>query len=123
MAGIDNLQPVRSEDEAREKGAKGGKASGEARRKKKQLKEAFEMLLEADIEAKNGEIVSGADAIALQVFKRALKGDLRAFEIIRDTAGQKPRDQVYVEHEEHTNSELMELIEALKGGGKDEAGE
>ena len=33
----ENLIPVRSESEAREKGGRGGKASGEARRKKKEL--------------------------------------------------------------------------------------
>lgn len=43
--GIDNLKPPRTKDEARERGQNGGKASGEARRRKKALKEEFEILL------------------------------------------------------------------------------
>lgn len=43
----ENLIPVRSESEAREKGGRGGKASGEARRKKKELRETMEALLQA----------------------------------------------------------------------------
>lgn len=35
MAGIDNLKPFKSVDEAREKGRKGGIKSGESKRKKK----------------------------------------------------------------------------------------
>ena len=35
----DNLQPVRSKDEARERGRKGGIASGRSRRKHKELRE------------------------------------------------------------------------------------
>ena len=42
----DNLSPP-STNEARERGAKGGKASGEARRKKKELRETMEALLQA----------------------------------------------------------------------------
>ena len=45
MANERNLNPVRSENEAREKGKKGGIASGEARRKKKTIRETLEMML------------------------------------------------------------------------------
>ena len=38
MAGIDNLIPVRSEEEARAKGKAGGIASGKARKEKNILK-------------------------------------------------------------------------------------
>lgn len=41
-----NLKPVRSESEAREKGAKGGKASGASRRRKRDAKEAAKMILD-----------------------------------------------------------------------------
>lgn len=41
----DNLKPARTKSEARERGKNGGKASGVARRKKKALKEEFELLL------------------------------------------------------------------------------
>lgn len=74
----------------------GGKASAEARRKKRDLRNAIEILLETDIKGKNGEIKSGAEAIAIAQFQKALKGDTRAFEVLRDTAGQKPIDKVMV---------------------------
>lgn len=76
--------------------SKGGKASAEARRKKRDLRNAIEILLETDIKGKNGEIKSGAEAIAIAQFQKALKGDTRAFEVIRDTAGQKPVEKVMV---------------------------
>ena len=76
--------------------SKGGKASAEARRKKRDLRQAIEILLETDIKGKNGEIKSGAEAIAIAQFQKALKGDTRAFEVIRDTCGQKPVEKVMV---------------------------
>ena len=36
---LDNLKPVRSKSEARERGRKGGQASGEARRRLKSFRE------------------------------------------------------------------------------------
>ena len=53
MANTDNLQPVQSESEAREKGRNGGIASGEARRRKKTMREALEMLM-YDVELDEG---------------------------------------------------------------------
>lgn len=76
--------------------SRGGKASAEARRKKRDLRQAIEILLETDIKGKNGEVKSGAEAIAIAQFQKALKGDTRAFEVIRDTAGQKPVEKVMV---------------------------
>jgi general stress protein YciG len=55
MANKQNLKPL-STEKAREIGAKGGKASAEARRKKRDLRNAIEILLETDIKGKNGEI-------------------------------------------------------------------
>jgi len=86
----------RSGGEAVENGKKGGLASAEARRKKRDLRLAIETLLEKDYTSKNGETVSGAEAIAIKQFEKAMKGDTRAFEVLRDTAGQKPIDKVMV---------------------------
>jgi hypothetical protein len=74
----------------------GGKASAEARRKKRDLRKAIEILLETDIKGKNGEIKSGAEAIAIAQFQKALKGDARAFEVIRDTSGQSVVQKIAV---------------------------
>lgn len=87
MAGKNNLNPpIRSAEEAREKGKKGGIASGEARRKKKTIRETLEMML-------SGKMPDGAtrqDAIVVALMEKALSGDVRAFEAIRDSIGEKP---------------------------------
>jgi hypothetical protein len=91
--------------------SKGGKASAEARRKKRDLRQALEILLETDIKGKNGEVKSGAEAIAIAQFQKALKGDTRAFEVIRDTAGQKPVEKVMVaEVDNDVISEIENMV-------------
>lgn len=116
MAGEENLRPVRTEEEAREKGRAGGIASGEARRQKRDLKRAFEALLEADHNVKDkstGDIVtmSGADALALAMFQKGLKGNTRAFEMVRDTSGQKPIEKVMVtEVDQDTIDEVERMV-------------
>lgn len=77
----------------------GGKASGEARRRKKLMREAFEELLSREYNQhdRDGNVVGtldGTSALAAKVFKQAMDGDLKAFEIIRDTTGQKPAERV-----------------------------
>ena len=90
-----NLKPL-STEKAREIGAKGGKASVEARRKKRDLREALEMLLEKDFKDKNGNVLSGTEVITAKLFEKASKGDVRAFETIRSTVGQDPVQKVMI---------------------------
>lgn len=105
----DNLRTP-STDEARAIGKKGGVASGKARREKKLIRETFETLLSMplDVGKQTGidEIrsiaeVKGAnitvqEAICIKMAQKAMKGDVRAAEYIRDTAGQKPNDVVSI---------------------------
>ena len=84
MANEQNLQPLgqdeKSKKKARELGAKGGKASGEAKRRKKDLKACMEALLETMVtDNKTGMQVSGAEAISMKQFEKALKGDIQDF--------------------------------------------
>jgi len=78
------------------RGRSGGIASGEARRARITLRAALEELLsmpvkdEAGIET--GETIQHAIAVAL--IEKALKGDTKAFEIIRDTIGEKPVERI-----------------------------
>lgn len=75
----------------------GGIASGEARRQKRDLRRALEILLEKTVSKdKDGKEISGAEAMALKQFEKALKGDTRAFEVIRDTAGQQVTQKITV---------------------------
>ena len=87
MAGKENLRPVLSKDEARERGRKGGLASGEARRKRKTLKEELLLMLS------EGET---QQSVTLALIEKAISGDTKAFEVIRDTIGEKPVDKVMI---------------------------
>ena len=87
MAGKENLRPVSSKDEARERGRKGGLASGEARRKRKTLKEELLLILS------EGET---QQSVTLALIEKAMSGDTKAFEVIRDTIGEKPIDKVMI---------------------------
>lgn len=110
MANEQNLKRL-TPSEARTIGSKGGKASAEARRQKRDLKRAIDILLEQDITAKDGRKMCGAEALAAAQFKKALKGDTRAFESLRDTAGQKPVEKLVVA--ELDQSVIDEVEEAI----------
>ena len=51
MANNENLKPVRTKSEARERGRAGGKASGEARRKRADFRKTLNALLTAEIDS------------------------------------------------------------------------
>lgn len=87
--GYKNLIPTnkRSKDEVRIIGQKGGIKSGEVRRLRKTLKEQLLLLLsENDIQ----------ENICLSLIDKALEGDTKAFQIIRDTIGEKPIENLCV---------------------------
>lgn len=110
MANEENL--LKAEDltseELRDRARKGGIASGKARREKKAFKETLETLLSMSME--NGEEISVEDitsfkgikgknisvqeAILIAQVQKAMKGDTRAAEYLRDTIGQKPTDKI-----------------------------
>ena len=94
MANEQNLIPAnrRSKSEARANSRKGGIASGKARREKAEFKKLIEIALEQ--EYKDG--MTNAEALVLSMLTKALEGDTKAFEILRDTAGQKPIDKIEV---------------------------
>lgn len=79
-----------------EEASKGGIASGEARRAKKSLREAMQVLMDADLTGKDGKTMTGTEAMAAKAFQAALKGDWKAWELVRETAGQKPVERIMV---------------------------
>lgn len=89
-----NLTPVRSVEEARDKGRKGGLASGVSRRDRKTLRAMLEMLMDMPAATEDGPAKSNREAMAVAIVQRALAGDVKAFEVVRDTLGEKPRDKV-----------------------------
>ena len=90
MANNENLRKLTTK-EAREIGRKGGKASVKARRKKKELKQLLEIALSQPSEEMPGE--DNYMAICAALINEAKTGNGKAFEIIRDTIGQKPTEQ------------------------------
>ena len=101
----------KSGEKAVESGRKGGKASGEAKRKKKLLKDCFDALLEMEFKNKDGKIATGSETLAMTVFQKAQRGDLKAFELVRDTAGQKPIDKVMLaEVDQKTIDEVESMV-------------
>lgn len=112
MANEQNLRPFTSEqsrEEAKKNGAKGGRASGESRRRQRTLREGLEILLSKPI--KKGKVtdinklkaigkdtvseanLTAEDAIILAMINKAAKGDVHAYEAIRDQLGEKPADK------------------------------
>lgn len=96
MANEQNLKPFDqlTESEQREIRSKGGKKSGEVRRARKTLKEELLALLSQDIRTEDGGKVNTQVAMSTSIIKEALDGNTKAFEIIRDTIGEKPVDKV-----------------------------
>lgn len=115
MANEQNLIPnsERTESERRAIAASGGRASGEARRRKKLMREAFDELLSRDYTDKeSGTVMDGTTVLATKVFQQAIRGDLKAFEIIRDTTGQKPVERVEtVEISQETYERVARALE------------
>lgn len=76
--------------------SRGGKASAEARRRKRDLREALELLLEKEFTDKNGIKATGTEVITAKLFEQASKGNIKAFETIRSTVGQDPVQKVMI---------------------------
>lgn len=72
------------------------KKSAAAKRKRKELRKAFEILLTSKVTTPEGQKLSGTEALAWTVFQKALAGDLKAFELIRDSVGERPVERMEV---------------------------
>ena len=117
-----------------ENGRKGALKAIETKRKRKAMKETLEVLL--DMPMKRGkvytaeEIKSFADlkgknittdqAMSVCLIQKALKGDLSAIAMVRDTIGEKPVENVKVDanvtknpFDELSADELRKLIEQI----------
>ena len=62
-----------------------------------------------------GKVKSGAEAIVAAQMQKALKGDAKAFEVLRDTAGQKPVDKVEQVNIDMEYEQSVEYIKELMG--------
>ena len=103
LANTENLVSLadRTTEEQRAIASAGGKASGEARRKRKTLKEELLLILS------EGET---QQSVTLALIEKAMSGDTKAFEVIRDTIGEKPADKVQMK----TEVNIADSAERLK---------
>lgn len=115
MANEQNLKPCvykLSQEEAK----RGGKKSAETRRNKKMLRECLEALLEGEVECE-GNKLSISEAMAATAVQAALRGDWKAWELVRDTAGQKPVDKVVTAE---VDPSIIEEVEEMVRGARDD---
>ena len=121
----ENLKSLadRTTEEQREIAIKGGQASGEARRKKKGMRELANIMLgcganKANIDAIRAifpdldiDDVTVEAAILAKQAEKAVKGDLKSAEFLRDTSGQKPEQKTHTRYEEMTPKIIKDDIE------------
>ena len=105
--GKDNLIPMneRTEEEQREIARKGGIESGKARRRKRTMKEAAQIILNAPANAEQAELskkygIAEQDCTNLMLImakavQMAADGDLKAAEFVRDILGENPQYKIY----------------------------
>lgn len=113
MANEKNLIPwnKRTEKEQREYARKGGKKSGEVRRKRKAMKEQMEMLLSLPFKQSEAldfmkdlgieeDNLDNQMALIVAMYGKALKGDVQAFntirEVVQDEKTVKDEDRVQI---------------------------
>ncbi|HAP8374339.1 TPA: stress-induced protein [Enterococcus faecium] len=117
MANEQNLikNSERTPSERRENAKKAGEASGKARRKKANLKKAFETILQAEVASPNvkkqleelGFDSTNEMALAMVMMQKAMKGNVRAFEQISKLTTTDAKDSL-------DKKEQKERIESLK---------
>lgn len=113
MANEQNLKPIRDSKRARELQEKAAQKQRENIAKKKTLKQELEILMETI--SKDGRTYQ--ELMSTAVLKEALKGNTKAYEIIRDTLGQKPKEVIETTF---TNSPIKELVDSIDKLKKEE---
>lgn len=96
-----NLNPVRTKSEARERGRAGGKASGKARRRKADFRKTLNMLLTAEIDSEEykplleslGVECTLESALLMAQIKEAMQGNTKAAYFVAQYAGQSEKPE------------------------------
>lgn len=96
--GKDNLNPIRDTETAKALGSKGGKASGESRRRKANLRKAAnEILANSKVKIKvdgKTEEVNVEQAVIMAMVKKAVNGDVGAYKALMATAGYSGKSEL-----------------------------
>lgn len=78
----------------KEDAARGGRRSGETKRRRKAFAEAYEVLLARKFVDGGGNEVMGVDALAARTFQAAMDGDLSAAKHIQASVGEQPVQRI-----------------------------
>lgn len=129
MANEQNL--IRNEDltpkQRRENASKAGKASAKKRQQNKTFKEIINKFLDGQVtddKLKQQMVefgfadkeVSNKSCAVFALWKEAIKGNTKAFELLRDTIGEKPQDKLNISGEVNnpfsgmTTEELRKIL-------------
>ena len=128
MANPENLVPneARTPSQRRENARKAGRASGRKRREMREMRAMLDMPLRPGgvttaqtMDGMEGKNMTVAQAVALAQLRKAMDGDTRAAEFVRDTSGQRPSDRVELSAPSRESAEEFGrmLDEAMRDGG------
>lgn len=109
----ENLKPVRTKSEARERGRNGGIKSGESRRRTAALRDTMNKLLTMKVEVDGLSDILRADGcestyeevITMSMIQQAMLGDVKAYKAIMQVVGQTSKSDADLE-EQKTKVEL-----------------
>ena len=130
MANSENLKPVRTTSEARERGRNGGKASGKSRRRKAAFRETLNLLLRLDIDDDEWAPLlrsMGIDctietALNMAMIKEGLAGNVKAYEAVAKYSGQSAQTEADDE-EQRIRTDRARRARDLETGDTDNADE
>jgi hypothetical protein len=125
----ENLKPVRTKEEARERGRQGGIKSGIARNEAKTAKEILGILNDLPASGNNKDkmaMLGIPDELQTQktmrivaLHQKALTGDAQAQRLVLEIEGEAPSQKLDVEVKgNEAQAELREYMTLLKQGGK-----
>lgn len=107
MANEENLRPVRTKSEARERGRNGGIKSGESRRRTAALRDTMNRLLTmktevdglSDVLLADGGESTYEEVITMAMIQRAMIGDVNAYKAIMQVVGQTDKSDADLEEQ------------------------
>lgn len=123
--GLANLEPfgTLSPEKQRELSIKGGLARQKQVRERKSMKESLNVLLSMELSREKAEEISGEilengmtmqDALMIRAIKTAQEGNVKALEFIRDTSGNKPKEEIAIDGNVIMTDADRRLIDNLK---------
>lgn len=130
------IKPKRDQTAEQRKAAaaKAGKAAAKKRREKKQMQEIAKIVLHMPFEGTDAQLddleglsfedypdrkLTVSEISILKVAKKAMRGDIAAIQFLRDTAGEKPVEQIEVSADIGAAcDEIGKLIEAKRNADK-----